>query len=78
MSKYELKPVTSQKSFCGKAHVVIEDDGTRILYSYDTAIVKETADGLFRLWNDWTATTGKHIRAFCGLNKKEFEALPLV
>lgn len=27
---------------------------------------------------EWTATTGRHIRAYCGLNKKEFLALPCV
>ena len=26
---------------------------------------------------EWTATTGRHVRAFCGLHKKEFLALPL-
>lgn len=29
-------------------------------------------------WTEWTATTGRHIRAFCGLNKKEFMKLPIL
>lgn len=32
---------------------------------------------VIRLWRGWTATTGRHIKAFCGLNKKEFLNLPL-
>ena len=73
---YELKPTNSQKSFYGKATVAVGDDGTRTLYSYGTAVIKETPDGeLVRLWDDWSATTGKHIRSFCGINKAEFDRL---
>lgn len=73
MSKYELRPVDGKKSFYGKAFVVVENDGSETLYSYDTPIIKRTASGeLVRLWNDWSATTGRHIQAFCGLNKAGF------
>lgn len=73
---YELKPTNGQKSFYGKAKVYITEDGTKTLYSYDTPIISvDPQGGLHRLWQGWTATTGKHIRAFCGLNKKEFMAL---
>lgn len=73
---YELK-ADNQKSFYGKALVEITADGKQILYSYNTPIIEKTADGgLNRLYFGWTATTGKHIKAFCGLNKKEFLALP--
>lgn len=73
---YELQPNEKQKSFYGKATVVVGDDGTRTLYSYGTAIIKQTADGeLVRLWDDWSATTGKHIKAFCGINKAEYDRL---
>ena len=76
MRKYELIPMTGQKSFYGKAVVMVDDDGTETLYSYDTPIIKRTASGqLVRLWNDWTNTTGRHIKAFCGLNKAGFMAL---
>lgn len=38
---------------------------------------KIDADGnIIRLWNGWSATTGRHISAFCGLNKKEYLELP--
>ena len=77
MEIYELIPTNSQKSFHGKAIVIIDDEGTETLISYDTPIIERTADGkLNRLWfSDWTATTGRHIKSFCGLNKKQFMAL---
>lgn len=77
MKIYELTPTNNQASFYGKARVVIDDEGTETLISYDTPIIERTADGkLNRLWfGDWTATTGRHIKAFCGLNKKQFMAL---
>lgn len=77
MEIYELIPTNSQKSFHGKAIVIIDDEGTETLISYDTPIIERTADGkLNRLWfGDWTATTGRHIKSFCGLNKKQFMEL---
>lgn len=77
MTIYELTPTNNQASFYGKARVVVDDDGTETLISYDTPIIERTADGkLNRLWfGDWTATTGRHIKSFCGLNKKQFMEL---
>lgn len=76
MTKYELSPTDGRKSFYGKCYVNVSDDGTETLYSYDTPIVRKSVDGkLTRLWFGWSATTGRHIKAFCGLNKKQFEAL---
>lgn len=73
MKTYELTPTNGQKNFSGKAKVIIEDDGTEILYSYDTPIVKRLVNGeLIKLYDGWTQTTGKHIKSFCGLNKKEY------
>ena len=78
MNVYELKPTTRQKSFYGKAKVIVSDDGTRLLKSYDTIVIKRKPDGeLVRTWQSWSATTGKHIAAFAGINKKEYLALPL-
>ena len=72
---YDLEPLY-QKSFYGKAKVEIKDDGTETLYSYGTPIIRRNPDGtLKRLWFGWSATTGTHIKSFCGLNKKQFEAL---
>ena len=73
MRKYELTPTDGRKSFYGKAVVVVEDNGTETLYSYGTPIVKRLVSGeLVKLWSGWSATTGRHIQAFCGLNKAAF------
>lgn len=73
MKIYELKPATNQKSFYGKAVVQVDDNGNETLYSYNTPIIKKCVDGTYKkLWDGWTATTGKHIRSFCGLSKAEF------
>ena len=78
-SSFELKPVTSQKSFYGKAEVYILKDGTRILRSYSTYVALIDKDGnMFRSWWGWSATTGKHIKSFMGLNKAGYQALPFV
>ena len=79
MKMYELSPVASQKvkSFYGKAKVVL-DGNTETLYSYDTPIVRKEADGkIVRLWGNWSLTTGRHVFAFCGLDKKGYDALPM-
>lgn len=74
---YELIPVDGRKSFYGKAKVYRDSAGKETLYSYDTAIISRDASGkLTRLWGGWSATTGRHINAFCGLNKSAFFALP--
>lgn len=76
MSKYELKPTDGRKSFYGKAVVVVEDNGTETLFSYGTPILKRLVSGeLVKLWDGWTATTGRHIKAFCGLSKAEYMSL---
>ena len=78
MNIYELKPTTNQKSFYGKAQVIVSSDGTQFLKSYETIVLKRKPDGeLVRTWQGWSATTGKHIAAFAGINKKEYLALPL-
>lgn len=77
MKIYDLKPTDGRKSFYGKATVRVEDDGAQTLYSYNTPIIKRTATGEFvRLWDGWSATTGRHIAAFCGLSKAGFMQLP--
>lgn len=76
MKKYELIPNDGRKSFYGKAVVEVADDGSETLYSYNTAIIKRTAAGeLVKLWDGWSATTGRHINTFCGLNKAAYMAL---
>lgn len=76
MKKYELMPVNGQKSFYGKAVVEVDYTGNETLYSYGTPIIKRLRTGEFvKLWDGWSATTGRHIAAFCGLNKAGFMSL---
>ena len=75
---YELRPTDGRQSFYGKALVQVEENGEKILYSYLTKICSKDKNGkIKRCYDGWTQTTGRHIKAFCGLNKKEFEALPI-
>lgn len=77
---YTNKPLTldplpeqNQKSFYNKAYVKIDEDGTEFLYSYNTLIMTRDISGNYRrYWDGWTQTTGKHIKAFCRYNKKQF------
>lgn len=79
MKIYELIPKNGRKSFYGKAVIVIDNDGAETLYSYNTPIIKRTATGKFvKLWDGWTATTGRHINAFYGMGKAEFMRLPVI
>ena len=76
MKQYELRPTDGRKSFYGKAIVTIDEDGTEIMSSYNTPIIKRTVSGeLVKLWDGWTSTTGRHIKAFCGLNKAQYMSL---
>lgn len=78
MKQYELIPTDGRKSFYGKAVVMVEGNGTETLYSYNTPIIKRLVSGeLVKLWSGWSATTGRHIKTFCGLNKAGFGALPV-
>ena len=71
MTRYELSPKDNRKSFYGKCYV-IEENGVSTLFSYNTKIMSKDDNGYHRYYDDWTATTGRHIKAFCGMNKKEF------
>lgn len=79
MYTYELVPKDNRKSFYGKAKVIVDDDGTETLISYKTLVIRRNPDGtLTRLWPGWSATTGRHIFAFCGLRKSEWDKLPII
>lgn len=80
MKEYYLKPLPEQNQidFYRKAKVVVQDDGSETLYSYDTPILRKNVDGTYtRLWDSYSTTTGKYIKAFCGMNKKDFDKLQL-
>ena len=76
MQTYELTPTDGRKSFYSKAIVVIDNDGTETLYSYNTPVIRRWTEGkLERLWDGWSATTGRHVKAFCGISKKEWDKM---
>ena len=75
----ELTPCDSHKSFYGKAEVIVLKNGTRLLRSFSTIVAGITKTGkCFRSWCGWSATTGRHIKSFMGMNKKEWESLQFV
>ena len=79
-SVYDLRPLESQhqRSFYGKAMVLMLADGTRVLRSYRTIVASISPDGaISRHWDGWSATTGRHVKAFCHMNKTDFESIPL-
>lgn len=67
MTKLYLTPIDGRKSFYKKA-VAIEDNGTYTLESYGTVVAK-IEGGVFTRYMPCpganSATTRRHIRAFC-------------
>ena len=61
--------------------LIITDGKRSYLQSYDTVILMYQDGKLFKLWNDYSKTTLKHINTFLSmqglktLNKKEWLAL---
>jgi hypothetical protein len=84
-----LSPVTSQKSFYGKAVVSRNPQGDVVLTSYHTPVAAmrvHPENGniqVCRLWDSWSATSGKHINAFFltyfgqGCGKASWEKMPV-
>lgn len=70
MYTMELSPLhTTRKSFYGKAKVIIQDNGTVQLQSYDTIVCEIDTDNNFNmLWDGKSNTTTRHINEF----KKQF------
>lgn len=79
MKTYGILNEKGEQFRCGAPVVVIDDDGTEHLISYNTEILRKDAQGnLKRVWTSWSQTTGKHVKAYCGLDKKGYEALDFV
>lgn len=66
----ELSPQnTTRKSFYGKAKVLIQDNGTIQLLSYNTVVCEiDTKNNFNMLWDGKSQTTTRHINEF----KKQF------
>lgn len=75
------------QSFYGKAKVLGVNGVGMFLISYETIVCYIDDKGLHRTWNNWSATTARHITAFlttyqpskfkAGLSKKEWMDLPV-
>ena len=76
----EYEPVCKdRKSFYGKARVRVYEDGTEVLRSYKTDVMTRKPDGsLVRHWDRWSATTGRHVAAFAGINKAAWDRMEAV
>lgn len=56
------------------AYIIYYDDGSEILRSYGTDVVKRTVEGKYiRLWKSWSRSTSKQVMAYCG---HSFRTLP--
>ena len=76
---YELAPTNGRKSFYGKAKVLMLNDGSEVLESYNINIIQRRKDGiLIRLCDTekLSMTTCTHVKTFCGLTKKQVVSLP--
>lgn len=50
-----------------QAFIKYYDDGSEVLQSYNTDVVKKTPDGKYiRLWSGWSPSTMKQVKAYCG------------
>ena len=68
---YDLRP----EEFAGKARVILTGR-TKILLSFGIPVARQKGKHITRLWNGYSNITGRHVKAFCGLDKTEFLALP--
>ena len=69
MKMYELTTMyDSRQSFYGKAKVIVLDDGTIQLQSYNTIVGEIRGGKYYQLWDGKSQTTARHIKEF----KKQF------
>ena len=65
VTKTELMPTSSRKSFYGRALVLEGKDSTRWLQSYNTIMCSVDRDGRVRRHSDYRSnTTDRHVKAF--------------
>lgn len=65
VTKTELMPTSSRKSFYGKAFVLEGKDSTHWLQSYNTIMCSVDRDGHVHRHSDYSSnTTSRHVKAF--------------
>lgn len=69
----EKIPPCDRQSWYGKCKIE-QYTGGDLLKSYSTyvAFKSKSTGKIYNLWGGWSATTGRHIRAAFGLNKREW------
>lgn len=65
MREFELRPIDGRKSFYCKAIVIEKDNGDVDLRSYQTVVCGIRNGKFVKFWDDYSATTMRHIKAFC-------------
>lgn len=74
-SAMPLAPIDGRKSFYGKCEIFsvnFDNSSGVILYSYGEPVIAVIDDKPIRMWDDWSATTHRHVNAFlakCGKGK---------
>ena len=65
MKILELTPIYSNvKSFYNKAKVLLHDNGTIQLQSYNTIVGEIKDNTYYQLWDGKSCTTSRHIKEF--------------
>lgn len=70
MKRYYLSPIGNEraKSFYGKAIVIENESGEKVLQSYETEVCKINNNGEFvRMWAGYSVTTMRHVNSFLQL-----------
>lgn len=68
LDQWKDKTAYFDKSFYGKAKVIEEDNGEKVLQSYNTRVCRITSGGKFvRMWGGSSPTTIRHINSFLQL-----------
>lgn len=68
MKIFDLPCFDGRKSFYGKAKVIEEDNGEKVLQSYNTRVCRITSNGEFvRMWGGSSVTTLRHVNSFLQL-----------
>ena len=71
-----IYPVDGRISFYNKAHTYRDRKNIVYLKSYSTIVCYNKNGQIYRCVDDISLTTGRHIKSFCGLNKREFLKCP--
>ena len=71
VKRLDIERFCDRKTFYGKAEAV-EVNGWRFLRSYGTIVLAVDPSGYpYRLWDRWSATSGRHIHSFYHMNRHD-------